>query len=398
MFLPTDLEAPVCAPIKGLPLQTSHGRAWVVSSAADLPAWLKLVSFASASKDFSYYQLIEDTLPGQFEYRYFVLENAVTGEQAIQPFFFVDQDLAAGLPKRFTKLLLALRAKWPRLLRMRMLMVGCAAGEGELASGEPWVGEALHEVLDAYLPRVSVSMVLLKDFYATHREALSVFAQKGYRRVPSMPAATLALASNSFEVYMQHRLSKVYRKSLRRKFRDLDGVPAISLEVVTSGADLAEELHALYLQTHLRSNLRFERLTPEYFAGIGERMPDKVRFFLWRQSGRLIAFSLCLVHEETIYDLAVGFDYAVALDLHLYFVTLRDVFDWAVVNGHTRYYTGPLNYDPKLHLKMQLSPLDLYARHLTWWINPFFKLALQYLEPTRHDPIIRKFPNAHELV
>jgi predicted N-acyltransferase len=169
------------------------------------------------------------------------------------------------------------------------------------------------------------------------------------------------------------------------------------MEVLTDGRPVAEELHVLYLQTHLRSRLRFERLTLEYFQEISERMPDRVRLFVWRQSGKMIAFSLCMLHNGTLYDLDVGLDYSVALDLHLYFVTLRDVFQWAVRHGVTEYQTGPLNYDPKLHLKMLLAPQDLYAKHLTSWINPFFKIALKYLEPTRHDRTIRKFANAHEL-
>jgi hypothetical protein len=37
------------------------------------------------------------------------------------------------------------------------------------------------------------------------------------------------------------------------------------------------------------------------------------------------------------------------------------------------------------------------AKHFTPWINPIFKLAMTYLEPTRHDPILKRFPNAHEL-
>jgi hypothetical protein len=42
-------------------------------------------------------------------------------------------------------------------------------------------------------------------------------------------------------------------------------------------------------------------------------MPDKTRFFVWRQNGRIAAFNLCLVHRQTLYDLGVGFDYSVAL-------------------------------------------------------------------------------------
>jgi hypothetical protein len=93
----------------------------------------------------------------------------------------------------------------------------------------------------------------------------------------------------------------------------------------------------------------------------------------------------------------MGLDYSVALDLSLYFVTWRDVVEWALRNGLKAYHTGPLNYDPKSHLKLRLVPLDLYARHNWAIFNPLFKLAIKYLEPTRHDPVLQRFPNAHEL-
>jgi hypothetical protein len=169
------------------------------------------------------------------------------------------------------------------------------------------------------------------------------------------------------------------------------------MEVLTDASAHVEEMHPLYLQTFHRSDFKFEELTTDYFRTIGQRMPDRARYFIWRQQDRIIAFSLCLVHDGTLYDLAVGLDYAVALDLHLYFVTWRDVIQWSLGNGIRRYHTGPLNYDPKAHLRMELAPLDLYARANSSLVNPFFKLAIKYLEPTRHDPVLKRFPNAGEL-
>ena len=130
---------------------------------------------------------------------------------------------------------------------------------------------------------------------------------------------------------------------------------------------------------------------------LGQRIPERVRFFLWRQNGRIIAFNFSMIHEDTLYDLGLGLDYAVALDLSLYFLTWHDVIEWSLQNGIKAYHTGPLNYDPKLHLKLTLAPLDLYARHNWALLNPIFKLAIKYLEPTRHDPVLQKFPNASEL-
>jgi hypothetical protein len=93
----------------------------------------------------------------------------------------------------------------------------------------------------------------------------------------------------------------------------------------------------------------------------------------------------------------IGLDYEVALDLHLYFYTMRDVIRWAIDQKLGSYVSGPLNYDPKLHLGHELAPLDLYVLHTRAFLNPIFRIALKYLEPTRHDPILKKFPNAAEL-
>jgi predicted N-acyltransferase len=207
----------------------------------------------------------------------------------------------------------------------------------------------------------------------------------------------LELDFANFEEYMSKKLSRVFRKNLRRKLRASDGKPQITMEVLTDASPVVEDLYPLYLQTYERSDFNFEKLTPDYFRLVGQRLPDRALFFLWRQSGRIIAFSHCMVHQGTLYDLALGLDYPLALELSMYFVTWHDVIEWALKNGIKAYHTGPLNYDPKLHLKLTLSPLDLYARHNQALFNPFFKLAIKYLEPTRHDPVIKQFPNAGDL-
>jgi len=192
---------------------------------------------------------------------------------------------------------------------------------------------------------------------------------------------------------MRERLGR----KLRYKYIKLNKQPAVEWEVLADVAPVAGELCALYKQTHDRSKLRFEQLTPEFFARIGREMSDRARFFIWRVGDRIAAFALCLVHEGTMQHLNIGFDYAVSLDRQLYYVTMRDLFRWALDHGLKRYETGQLNYDPKLHFRMKLAPLDLYSRHTSPLLNPLFKLALSFLQPVRHDPIIRRFPNAADL-
>jgi hypothetical protein len=90
-------------------------------------------------------------------------------------------------------------------------------------------------------------------------------------------------------------------------------------------------------------------------------------------------------------------DYSVALDLHLYFYTLRDIISWALAQGLKYYYSNPLNYEPKLHLDCELVPLDLYVMHTSPLLNPIFRHLIKFLGPTRHDPVLQRFPNAGEL-
>ena len=142
-----------------------------------------------------------------------------------------------------------------------------------------------------------------------------------------------------------------------------------------------------------RSAFRFEELTKDYLVGLGRTLPELTRFFVWRQAGKAVAFSIAAVHDGKFYDNYLGLDYAVALDLHLYFVTIRDLITWAMSQGLKTYYSTPLNYDPKLHLRFDLEPLDLFVRHLNPAFNPFFKRLAPLLEPTRYDKTLRRFGN-----
>jgi len=391
------MGAGVSAQAAPVEFATATGRARIVSvlEGADVATWEK--AFAGHAKDHRYHRICAETLAGQFDHRYLFLENTATGGVAMQQLFIVKQDLTAGMPGRLRTMLNWPRKIFPRWLSLRMLMLGCSASEGSLDSTAPWAVDALTDALAAFARQLKVSIVLLKDYPSKYRDALKPLLARGYSRAPSMPACGLALDFGSFEEFLQKRVSYSFRKNLRRKFKKLAEHPPLALEVVTDISGVIDEIHPLYVQTFARSELRFEELTKDFLLRISREMPDCARFFLWRQNGKIVAFALCIVDGDTIHDLNVGLDYTVALELHLYFVTWRDVVQWALANGLKRYYTAPLNYDPKFHLRMELAPLDLYAWHTSRLINPIFKIALRWLQPVRHDKTIKKFPNFHEL-
>jgi len=361
-------------------------------------AWPR--AFQNKCKDHRYYEIVEETLRNDFEHYYLRLEDSSGNVRAIQPVFFVRQNLVEGVPGKTRSVVDAIRKIFPRFLTMRVLMVGCAAGTGHLGvcdeKDDACVANALQASLQAYARQKKASLVVLKDFPAKYRAALETFVLNGHARIPSMPMTRLSLRYENWDEYFR-TLSKATRKDLRRKFRKAERAAKIEMELVSEIGPLVNEIYPLYLAVHERSPLKFETLTKDYFRAIAQRMPERARFFIWRQSGKIVAFSFCLVCGDAIYDECIGLDYSVALDLHLYFYTTRDIISWALQHGLKYYYSNPLNYEPKLHLDCELVPLDLYVQHTNALLNPIFRHVIKYLGPTRHDPVLPRFPNTDQL-
>ena len=382
----------------GESIKFSNGVARVLTreELKNIDAWPH--AFAGKTKDHRFYEIVADTLGSNFEHHYLALEDSAGRVRGIQPVFFVQQNLVEGIPA-LRRAVEKIRQRFPRFLTMRLLMIGNAAGEGHLSGCAPedeeWVANALYQVLEIYGRQSKASLVVFKDFPATYREVLWKFAANDYTRVPSMPMTELALHYRDFDHYVT-TLGSSTRKDLRRKFRKTASAP-ITVEVIADLTPHVDEVYPLYLQVHERSAMKFERLTKDYLSELGQRMPERVRFFIWRQNEKAIAFSVALLHDGTIYDDYLGLDYSVALELHLYFHTFRDILTWSLANGLKRYRSSPLNYHPKLHLGCTLFPLDLYVRHTNPILNRLFRPILKLLEPTRHDPTLKRFRNAHEL-
>jgi hypothetical protein len=373
----------------------------VVMSRAELTRcdhWGK--AFVGQRKDHRYYELVEDTIRQGFDYRYFAIKDKHGGVLAIQPFFILDQDLLAGAAPRIRMMINSVRRGWPRCLKIRTLMVGCAVGEGHL-DGDELTHEAnarlIASTILTHARALKVRLIVLKEFPAKYRKALRCLLGHGFSRVPSLPMTRLNIDYPTFDVYMAKSLNSATRRKLRKKFKTAAAAPPIIRSVVSDVTPIVDEVYPLYVQVYNRSKLHFEKLTKAFFCGIGRLMPDKARFFLWYQNGRLVAFTLCMIDGDAIYAEYIGLDYTVALDLHLYHYATRDMISWAMAQGYKWFRSSGLNYDPKLHLRHQLDPVDLYVRHTSAVPNVVLKWVLPLIEPTRSEPILTKFPNYHEL-
>src|SRR5262249_29451843 len=127
----------------GQTIQFAQGLAKVsrLSDLQNSEAWTR--ALRNKCKDHRYYEIVEETLECGFEHHYLLLEDTVGNVRAIQPVFFVRQNLVEGVPGKIRSIVDGIRKVFPRFLTMRVLMVGCAAGTGELGpcdeEDEPWL-------------------------------------------------------------------------------------------------------------------------------------------------------------------------------------------------------------------------------------------------------------------
>jgi hypothetical protein len=378
-------------------LHTRDGIATIVTldEVRAIPAWSR--TFAHCAKDHRYYEIVDETLRDAFEFFYLVVRNHQSDVIGIQPFFLVDQDVFATAHPVLQKLVGQVRRVFPRFFVPKILMVGCAAGEGHPGAIDgPAQGVFMRAAAEVF-PQIArargVLPIVWKDFPCTYR---GMIPPEAGPRLASMPATRLALGFDGFDDYMRRQLSHATRKDLRRKLRATREIPLV-MTVQNSVASEIDEVHALYTQVLKRAKLQFERLPREFFVELGERMPDRARFFLWRSGDRLVACSICLEHDGVLSDEYLGLDYRVALDWHLYFRTLCDVLAWAIARNLREYRSTPLNYAPKRQFGFSLAPLDLHLSLARGFDLHRIRGLFGAIAPTAREPLLRSFPNAHDL-
>ncbi len=346
--------------------------------------------FPASCENYGYFKTVEETLSSQFKFSYLLLLREGS-PVCIAPCFAYDYPLITTVEGFLKGPLSWLMNRFPRVCRPRTLFCGSPTGEGRLGMGERIDRELLPDLLaglESLAQRESADVVLFKDFPSRFRDFLELSVGYGFCKIKSYPWVSLPLGFETFEDYLGS-LSRATRKDLKRKFRNAAHAK-VSFEVASQPGDALDEICALYQNTYLKSDVRFETIPREFFLRLPENSPGRTVYFLWRLRGKLVAFDLCVVHNGTLIDEYIGFDYSVAYDLHLYYTTFRDIVVWCLKNGVKEYRSGALNYEPKKRLDFEFNPLDLYFKHSHPGFQRFFRILAQFLKPENFDPVLRE--------
>src|ERR1700693_6185632 len=150
-------------------IETSFGSAAVADAIPpeDYEVWV--AGFEGYAVDHRYYEIVHESLRDQFAHYYLLLKDATGATRAIQPFLIVSQDLATGTPAVIRSFLGHIRRRFPGFLKLRMLMVGFSAGEGDIVLEKQsrditWTIDSLEGSLPTVARRLKAMLIVFKDF------------------------------------------------------------------------------------------------------------------------------------------------------------------------------------------------------------------------------------------
>jgi predicted N-acyltransferase len=338
-------------------------------------------------ENYYFFKTLQESGLDQFEWHYILIYEAkeLVG---IAPCFLMHYPLDTTIQGPIKSVLLKIKKRFPRFMELRALVCGLPMSQGRFgATKDPRaVVRAIGEAMESLAASRKISILGFKDFGLKECEWLDALQDEGYYKFESMPSTEMAVPFRSFDEYVK-TLNRASRDGLKRKLKKIDRATPLPMEIheKLSGEDL-DQVHALYTQTLLsHGEMSFEIMTKDFFRQISDNMPAQTRYFLWRLDGRIVAFAFCFVSDERMIDYYLGFDYALAYDLHLYFTRFRDLMKWCIENKLPVYEMGNTGYEAKRRLGFGFIRLFVYAKHLNKFINPFFHLLCRCLRPENFD-------------
>ena len=193
----------------------------------------------------------------------------------------------------------------------------------------------------------------------------------------------------SFEDYLSSLTSK-YRKTCKQ----------IEKEVASSGclvehlnanqvAAHADELHGLYLQTHMNAKFRPVTLSPAFLPTLAENLGSDFRCQVVKRDGRLLGFVTTLRDGETAVGYNIGFDRTAALDIPIYLRLLQAVIADAVDFGCSQLSLGRTALEPKARLGAKPTAMRVLVRHRIPMLNVIVRGLLRTIshdEPPERNP------------
>ena len=303
-----------------------------------------------------YYQAIQMAGLDGFRFGYFAVYRAgrlVT----VAPYFVMDFRLNTLLPNGWMKRSL----NW---IRFKLACIG-----NPIADFGRIHGEASAEILAAINGELAKKGSLLA--YKGFGKDLPL---PGFMSAMGLPVPVLALGPDYYQAMKSDRrnlLKRKLKKSAALRYEECTGLPQ----------HLVAKVYELYLNTYHKAELKFEKLTAEYFVNTSA-LSHYLLFFL---EDELIGFTQLIGKGHQLVNRYIGLDYGKSNDYGLYFAMFIRAVDFGIREGFSEIELSPTAYEFKRILGACQYPTWNYYRHT----NPLFNWLLgklrSVLEPSESE-------------
>lgn len=347
--------------------------------------------FPNTQESYCFYKTIDESNFSGFSLYYIaVYEN----QKAVgfAPCFLMDYSFDATLGEFFGGMVRGVRKMFPGFLKMKMLMCGSVCGEGRIGIAydkRPLVVDVIVKAMEGIAKQTKTSVITFKDFSEEYASDFTHLLNDGFCRFFSFPVAEMDIRFNSFEDYLMN-LGSHSRADLRRKFRRIEKLEKVELQLTGELGEYLDRAYELYQQTLSRSDVLFEIVPKDFFRRISQNMSGEAKYFLWFINKKLVAFDLCLIKGTSLVGEYIGLDYTLAYEYHLYFLQIKDVISWCIKNGITRFYNGATDYEPKKRLGFKIKPLYIYVKHRNRLVSPAVKVVCNCISPKNFDRTLKE--------
>lgn len=252
----------------------------------------------------------------------------------------------------------------------------------------PAVAEAIYRLRRVDKLFGDTAFVMVKDIpdaYASSATALSRFS---YRELETEPNMVLEISPNwkSYDDYLASLTSK-YRKQAKQIEKEVEAAGCTVEEIKTNEiARNAEQLHALYLQTHKNARLRLVTLPVAFLPTLAAELGDDMRFTVLRKGETLLGFVTTVKDGETAVGYYIGFDRKANAEFPIYFRLLQSVIGHAISLGCKRLSLGRTALEPKARLGARPDPMRVYIRHRIPMLNLIVRGLLHTIDDHEEPP------------
>lgn len=317
----------------------------------------------------------------------------------IAPYFVTDYRLDTTVQGSLKSFLNKVSQYLPNLLSLRLVCVGspvtdsCKIGLSKDYPFDPEMLQTLCKELDEVAKREHASVVAFKDIIENDAKAFSKpLNQYGFGQVANMPVANNLIQFSNLDEYL-NSLSYGMRKNLRRKMKSRKYV---RVEEHTALPPNIEAIYQLYLQTYEQSDLKFEKLTLDFFESVTGLMPNNCRFVLYYVENQLIAFNFLLHRDGVLLDKYIGMEQGLAKEYNIYFLSWLHNIEMCIRNGFHTYQSGHAAYETKIRLGAKLDQTYIFFKHCNPLLNKPLKLISRVLAYANFDNSLKNKKTKHQ--